>query len=1084
MKKYLYITLLFVLTLALNVNAQYKRATFGQNRVQYKSFDWYYYSTENYDVHFYSQGEDYAKMTVDYLEEEFEKITDMIGYAPFAKTEIFIYNSHTDLLQSNIGVGSPTFTVAGETKFVKLQAEIAYSGNMIDFKKEIRYKISKILLEDMLFGGSLADMFQSSYLLNLPPWFIDGATSYIAYGWDVNMDDYVRDYLVKKRIQKFSKLEDEQARLIGQSIWNYIAVKYGKSNLSNILNLTRIIRNTEHSIASTLGISFRQFMFEWAEYYGTPNEALDASYTAPSKDEKLVNATVKMTHLTGLKISPDGNKLAYVQNYKGKYKLIVRDIKSGKERIAMRGGYHSIDQEVSYILPIIDWIDNSNIGVVLNSYGENSLVTYNLKNHSKKKKPLTRFNQINHIDFNDNGKLAIISADIKGQTDLYLISMKRNAVKRLTKDGWDDLTPQFIPGTDAFIFSSNRTNDTLNITSPHLNEMPEILNLFAYDLDTTSNVLFRMTNTITNEIQPVPVNKDNVFFLSDVKGINNLYRYNFSDSLYHQVSNFRTSIKKYDINPNTGDFTFLMLNKGKTKIFINKSYNWDQKLFTPPTLRHQVKQVEYIRKRREQKINENLQKESSSNKLTEGSLPQTNEGSQIATVQPSNDFIDTDDYQFEDEKEEEDPYDKRFSFLSIYEKIQKEPSITGPLPFETSFTADNFVSSFVVDQFRGFGVLLETQMTDILENHKFNGGFMAITDFKSGDMFAEYSYLKNPVDYRIRYEKNVIFEESFRDNNQEGDQDILQKYRLNTFTVGAALPLKVSTRFEVDGFMAFSSYDNLNPNILGDNTSLDMDRVIEDSNNTFGGLRASWVFDNTLSNGLNLFEGTKAKVSFEHFQGLNDNSNSFSNFNLDLRRYQKIHRELIIAARLYYGASFGKKPKTYMLGGMDNWLFNRSDNSDQTNTPLYFSNLKDNTHALFTEFVNLRGFNYNRFSGSNVLALNAELRFPIIQYFSKGSIKSDFLRNLQFIGFYDMGSAWTGLSPFNDDNTVDTKTVKNDKSLFEAVIKTTRNPWLQSYGLGMRTVLLGYYIRLDFAKPIEDYRLGDTKFYLTLGYDF
>ncbi len=1078
-----------MLTVVTVSSAQYQRSTFGQNRVQYKNFDWYYYGTENFDVHFYAQGEDYAKVAVDYLQEEFEVITDLIGYAPFSKTEIFIYNSHSDFLQSNIGVGAPTFSIAGETKFIKLQVEIAYPGSMEAYKKELRYKISKMLLDDMLFGGSLAEMFQSNYLLNLPPWFINGAANYMAYGWDITMDDYVRDYLVKKKIQKFSKLEGERATLIGQSIWNYISVRYGNSNLSNILNLTRIIRNTEHSIASTLGISFRQFMYDWAEYYGIPNEQLDESYITPDKDDKIINITGKVTKLTGLKISPEGNRLAYVQNYKGKYKLIIRDIKSGKERVALKGGYHSIDQEVSYKLPLIDWIDEDNIGVVQNSYGKNFLVTYNITDRSKQRKPLARFNQVNHIDFNDNGKLAIISADIKGQTDLYLISMKRNAVKRLTKDSWDDLYPQFIPGTDAFVFSSNRTNDTLNITTPEVNEMGEILNLFAYDLDTTTNILYRMTNTISNEIYPVPVNAENVFFLSDIKGINNLYKYDFSDSLYRQVSNFKTSLKQYDVNPYTSDLAFLMLNKGKTKIYLNENYDWDQSMFTPPTLRHQVKQVEYIRKRREARAIKELKEKEK--QLAAGvvysdtvSIILDSLQADSLAAQPMDNFIDTEDYQFEDEVDEQKPTDEnRFSFLSIYEKIKKEPEVTGPQAFETSFNTDNFITSFAIDQFRGFGILVETQISDVLENHKFNGGFLAITDFKSGDVFAEYTYLKNPIDYRFRYDRNVYFIDETRNSNQDLDQEIVQKYKMNTFTVGAGLPLSVSSRFEVDGFTSFTNYNNLNPNVLA-NPTAGSSGVIEDSENAYVGTRGSWVFDNTLSSGLNLFEGTRGKVSFEHFQCLTDNSRSFSNFNIDLRRYQKIHRELIIAARVYYGASFGNRPKTYMLGGMDNWLFNEKDNEDQIGTPLYFSNYKDNSDLLFAEFTNLRGFDYNRFSGNNVLAMNAELRFPVVKYFTRGTIKSNFLRNLQFIGFYDIGSAWTGLSPFNEDNSVDTKVVKTDGSLFEAVIKTTRNPWLQSYGFGTRTVLMGYYLRLDFAWPIEDYHTGDMKFYLTLGYDF
>ena len=119
-----------------------------------------------------------------------------------------------------------------------------------------------------------------------------------------------------------------------------------------------------------------------------------------------------------------------------------------------------------------------------------------------------------------------------------------------------------------------------------------------------------------------------------------------------------------------------------------------------------------------------------------------------------------------------------------------------------------------------------------------------------------------------------------------------------------------------------------------------------------------------------------------------------------------------------------------------------------------------------------------------MLTLNAELRFPIIKYFSRGSIKSNFLRNFQVIGFYDLGSAWTGKSPFNEDHEVNTKIVKREGSPFEAVIRASNNPWLASYGFGLRTVLLGYYARFDFAKPMADYEIGKMQFYLSLGYDF
>ncbi len=88
------------------------------------------------------------------------------------------------------------------------------------------------------------------------------------------------------------------------------------------------------------------------------------------------------------------------------------------------------------------------------------------------------------------------------------------------------------------------------------------------------------------------------------------------------------------------------------------------------------------------------------------------------------------------------------------------------------------------------------------------------------------------------------------------------------------------------------------------------------------------------------------------------------------------------------------------------------------------------------------------------------------------------------IGFYDIGSAWTGKSPFATQNSVNTELISPPGSPFQAIIKNFKNPWLSSYGFGLRTVLLGYYMKFDLAYPIIDYKVEKLKVYVTLGYDF
>ena len=214
MKRFFYrhiSVLLILLSISSLAIAQEAMEKFGKNRVQYKNFKWRYYSTENFDIYFYDGGNELARIATEYLEKEFDRITDILGTVSYSKTEIFLYNSATDMLQSNIGVNDNSFDVAGQTDFVKPLVEIAYPGNAEEFKRILVYKVASMLMYDMMFGGSLSDMFQNSYMLFLPEWFMSGAARYTAYGWDVKMDDFIRDLIRTKSIKNLNKFTETEA---------------------------------------------------------------------------------------------------------------------------------------------------------------------------------------------------------------------------------------------------------------------------------------------------------------------------------------------------------------------------------------------------------------------------------------------------------------------------------------------------------------------------------------------------------------------------------------------------------------------------------------------------------------------------------------------------------------------------------------------------------------------------------------------------------------------------------------------------------------------------------------------------------
>ena len=1040
MRKSIYI-LVFSL-LSISAVGQYT-TELGQNRIQYKSFDWVYYSTTHFDLYYYAGGEDYADQAIEFLEEEFNRLTDLLGYAPYTKTKILIYNSVQELHQSNIGIEGAQFNIGGQTDFVKLQLELAHPGTAVEFKKELIYRLSRVLIEDMLFGGSLAEIFQSAYLLSLPRWFIDGAARYMAYGWDDEMDDHIRDYLSRKRIKKLIKIDGDEAGLVGQSIWNYIALKYGKTNVANVLNLTRIINNEENSISSTVGLPYKRFLKDWQNYYILNQQEIAENFQGPPNSDVVVDTRDNQIKFQNVRISPDGTSIAYSQNIGGRYKIYVKNITTGKVKSVLTSGIRVQGQPIDYKLPLIDWIDNNKVGVVYYKKGYLNLTSIDTKTGDIRVKPLPRFEQIKSFSFNENGKLAMVSGDVDGKNDIYLISMRRNALRRITKDIYDDLDPVFVPGTAAVIFSSNRPNDFVNTEDGEIDDIEDNFNLFLYDLDTTVTKFKRLTNTYSLDSRPIAKNPYEVYYLSDQKGITNIFKYSLRDSTFIQITTLDRGIKDFDIQFDQNKLLYLAYNGGSDKVYLNDSLNLDQPSFTPQTARQRLKQANYIADRYDitstsftsEPIQINTEFSQDSITVTTDDTEEIldPDNFQFEGEKESDDGIDTDNYQFSESQDESRNKFRPESFFTNYQRLEVKNEVTGPNKYLPQFGFDNLVTSFATDPLRGFGFLLEARISDMLGNHNFFGGAMISRDRASADVFARYDYLKHLVDFKVEVNRSSYFFDGPLTSSvldiQPNETDIRQRYIRSSVLAGASIPITNWFRVELNPFFTWTDFTNLQFNSV-----INRGTGASDNRNNYGGFEAKAVFDNTVERGYNLLKGTRGLVEFDNFIGLGDLKQSFTKARIDIRSYLPLHKELTLATRMFYAQSFGPSKQVFMLGGVPNMLIIAGGDIQpaeitgrikhhNVNNPLEISDETENENILFGEVVpNLRGFPINQVFGNSTFALSTELKFPIFQYLSKAPINSSFLRNFMIVGFFDFGSAWSGSPPLTRQNSSNTIT--------------------------------------------------------------
>ncbi|MCH7408312.1 biopolymer transporter Tol [Belliella sp. DSM 111904] len=1141
MKQILRYFILFVglILFSNSANAQFDQERFGKNRVQHNNIDWYYFSSNNFEVYYYDGGVANARMAIDYLENEFDRLTQLIGYVAYTKPKIFIYNSPEEILQSNLNLNKDEYTVDGQTFFSRLLGEVAYPGTWEQFKNDLLYTTSKVIIEEMLYGATIADAFQSNLINSFPSWYVDGIAMYIGYGWSMEMDDYIRHYFKKDRKNRIHRIKEGESALVGQSIWNYITEKYGRRYVSSILNLSRISRNEETSIANTLGVNYKAFEEDWKKYYEQTNESVRGTFK--DFNESNVITRTRFNHvgaINDIKFSPDGKHLAYVVNNGGKFQVRVQEVANKRERIILSGGSRSDHQPVNLTSPVIAWRDTLNLTIATFRRGTTTLIQRAIDGSNQDKIYLRNITQIKSIDYNSTGRNMVVSALTNGKTDIYTLNV-RGVGKRLTNDAFDNLDPVFL-NDSTIIFTSNKTtlpDSVINVRYPDVRELPDYFNLHRIDITDSSEVITKLTNSNYRNLRPSVMNANFILHLSDQSGIMNLMRSSANGSISSQMSAFNRSLEAFDYNSRLNRVAYSYRDGNQSVLIVEPFSNSDQ--FTPSTPRVQLQQAKLLNERiatrrieqqesrssaevNEQVI-ENLKPEETKIDtalnirledlmvggrttnpprprqgmtgvqdtttrvpvLQDTIPPVTNQTGSINTERlrfETKGGIDTDNYTFdtipsiEQLTERPSPVASRNSLLENFRRQSMQKRVVGPAKMNPQFITTSLKTTFVVDPLRGFGINLNGQMSDLLDNHRVEGGIMTTLDFRSGsDIFFDYQYLKQRVDLRARFDRRAI---------QVADGDLtFQRYVLTKSELGFSYPFSVHSRVMLAPFVAKTQYFNLNPDSL-------LRAVIPEQNRfdvNYAGARFEFVVDKTEQLGLYMQQGLKGKIGAVHYQGLNESERSFTNAYLDLRNYQKIHKNITLATRLYGGTFFGKNPQTYLVGGMDNWLFNqfyRPPANRPEASPVRNSGGVENSNILFAEFVDLRGYNYDEIRGRNVITFTSELRIPLFSYLSRGNITSNFIKNFQLVAFYDVGTAWNESPPWERINDQNTEVINSEGSPFIITINNFNNPWLQSYGAGLRTVLLNYYVKFDLARPVRNFQTDDLKFYVTLGYNF
>lgn len=1072
---------------------------FGKNRVQYNDFYWNFYRFDKFDTYFNEYGAPLAEFTAKYAEEEIPKIENYFDYNLDKRIIFIIYNKLSDYRQSNIGLvtGKTESNIGGVVQIDKNKVFLFFEGDYDKFEEQITGAITQVMLNEMIFGNDFKDNVTNTTLINLPEWYVNGLVSFVSKEWDFEIDNRVKDGIMSGKFEKFNRLVGEDATYAGHSFWRYIAEVYGASVIPSILYLTKINKNANSGFFYVLGSSLKELSYDWTGYYLNIYTKQEEDRDLPDEAPILKRPHKKRVY-QNIRVSSSGNYIAYVTNQMGQYKIWLYDRQKGKtKRILKRE--HKLEQITDYSYPILTWHPSGRIlTFVIEEEGGISIYFYNLADKKMQSRNILYFDKILDYSFSNDGALMAISAVKEGKTDIYIHNVAAGTDIQVTNDIADDFSPRFINNSKQIIFSSNRISDSLSIAATQTKRALS-KDLFIYDYSARSDYLMRLSDDkYINKSLPREISQNRFMLLSDKNGIINRYvsdfdsTINFVDTTVHYrylartkpQTNYSKNIIEQDYNNKSNILGEIIYKNGRYYVYQKEYDDLDLLDVNPDPTDFRIEQSKRLTIKDSLRQIERIE-------IPLDSVQDNKFIYKDDTIYLEVNKIDINHYIFEKERlnyYNQQLRDQDLDITLVEKQEEEEPRAR---IYQKAFYQNYLVSqidfTFLNESYQqftggavyfnpGMNLLFKVGTHDLFEDYKITAGMRLPIDFQSSEYLISIENLKKRLDKQLVYHRQTY-------SNVAGDENL---YEVKSITNQLSLVLRypfsqvtawVSTLSVRDDQTIYTkSYSYWNP--------LHQQQILNEptTHRLWAQLKQEYIFDNTRSLGLNLPAGTRFKIFAEFFQQINHPLDNLVVLGVDFRNYLVIHRNFIWANRLAFSTSQGSSRLIYYLGGVDNWI-NLIPNRMPTFIPISEIGIDyDQNYVYQTVATNMRGFSQNIRNGNNFAVFNSELRLPIIRYIANYPLSNAFLENLQVIGFFDIGTAWSGLHPWSGENAYDSDIIQWET--IEVEIDSDREPIVAGYGFGVRSQLFGYFIRLDWAWGIENMQVLPRVFYLSLSMDF
>ena len=433
---------------------------FGQNKIQYRGFDWHVLRGEHVDLYYYPEEEELARVALAYGEESYGVLQLRFNHHVSHRIPLIIYSSHTDFEQTNVLPFVPPEGLLGVTEFMKQRVALPFDGSYTDFRHTIRHELVHVF--QLSLTAEVLERYPRIRHASFPLWWTEGLAEFWSAGEGTRDQMVLRDMTVSGRLPSLRGLMDAYGAIVypmGSNIHRFLAQTYGEWRIDAMYGDLWKYPSFEDEVRAVYGRTLYQLSEEW-QYW-----MRQQYYPAVATGEPLAITARLLTRLAVkpvvLRPSPPDTATAilYFSPSTGYTNIYAQPLADGRphavvkgERTAQFESFHFFESR----------LDVSPGGVVVFSskyFDRDALFLWSVP--ERKVVGRYEFPQLISIlspAWAPDGRSVVFSGlAVSGYSDLYRVWLADGRLERLTSDRYQDVDPAFSPDGKSIVFSSDRT---------------------------------------------------------------------------------------------------------------------------------------------------------------------------------------------------------------------------------------------------------------------------------------------------------------------------------------------------------------------------------------------------------------------------------------------------------------------------------------------------------------------------------------------------------------------------------------------------------------------------------------------------